>query len=51
MNTQKSKTEESNETPEKRNWILPEIKNWENDNIENSGGIGADGAAKSYDPA
>ncbi|WP_262887532.1 hypothetical protein [Aquirufa ecclesiirivi] len=40
MNTQKSETEKLNETPEKRNW--------ENDNLENAGGIGADGGSKAY---
>ncbi|MFL0162569.1 hypothetical protein [Aquirufa salirivi] len=48
MNTQISKTEESDETPEKRNWVSPEISNWENDIIKNSVGIGADGGSKAY---
>ncbi|MCZ2472821.1 hypothetical protein G9H62_08220 [Aquirufa ecclesiirivi] len=48
MNTQKSKTEELNEYPEKRNWVSPEISNWENDMIKNSVGIGVDGGSKAY---
>ncbi|NHC49564.1 hypothetical protein G9H65_09475 [Cytophagaceae bacterium 50A-KIRBA] len=48
MDTQKSKTEKINESPEKRNWVSPEISNWENDNIEFAGGIGADGGTKAY---
>ncbi|NHC49561.1 hypothetical protein G9H65_09460 [Cytophagaceae bacterium 50A-KIRBA] len=49
MDTQKSKTEKLNETPEKRNWVSPEISNWENDMIKNAlGGVGADGGSKGY---
>ncbi|MFL0162570.1 hypothetical protein [Aquirufa salirivi] len=48
MDTQKSKTEKLNETPEKRNWVSPEISNWENDNIEIAFGIGVDGGSKAY---
>ncbi|CAM3500580.1 hypothetical protein [Aquirufa ecclesiirivi] len=33
---------------EKRTWISPEIVNWENENIENTGGAGADGGAQTY---
>ncbi|MFL0162573.1 hypothetical protein [Aquirufa salirivi] len=38
----------SNVTQEKKNWISPKIAFWENENIENSGGLGADGGSKAY---
>ncbi|NHC49562.1 hypothetical protein G9H65_09465 [Cytophagaceae bacterium 50A-KIRBA] len=43
-----STVEKTNEPMQKRAWISPEIKNWENDNLENAGGIGADGGSKAY---
>lgn len=48
MNPQELIIDKLNETPEKRNWVSPEITNWENENIENTGGGGADGGTKAY---
>lgn len=48
MNLKEWELEKQNETPDKRIWISPEISNWENENIENSGGLGPDGSGQAY---
>ncbi|MFL0162571.1 hypothetical protein [Aquirufa salirivi] len=48
MNPQELKSEKLNDNLEKKNWVSPEITNWENENIENAGGLGADGGTKAY---
>lgn len=47
-NEKESPDEKSKKLVEKRNWISPEITNWENKNIENTGGIGPDGGGLGY---
>ncbi|MFL0162572.1 hypothetical protein U0R11_09245 [Aquirufa sp. 1-SAACH-A3] len=48
MNLQELKSEKLYDNLEKKNWVSPEITNWENNNIENGGGLGADGGSKAY---
>ncbi|MCZ2472825.1 hypothetical protein G9H62_08240 [Aquirufa ecclesiirivi] len=48
MNTQELKSEKFYHNLDKKNWVSPEITNWENENIENSVGLGADGGSKAY---
>ncbi|MHA8061897.1 hypothetical protein PQG22_11575 [Aquirufa beregesia] len=47
-NKPKSPKENLFESNEKRIWVSPEITNWENENIENAGGLGGDGGTQTY---
>ncbi|CAM4114007.1 hypothetical protein AQBE111736_00265 [Aquirufa beregesia] len=48
MNKQEFPAVKSNETDEKRIWVSPKIEDWESVNLEFAGGIGPDGASKTY---